>query len=274
MLDIAGKTVLITGASAGVGFAAAQRFLQFGANVAISARNEERLASANSALGSSARVMSITWDAADTSRATEIFDAIEQRFGHLHVLVNNAGCNHRGALESITAEQMLQVIDTNFRAPLLLSRLVLPYLRRAGQGAIVNVASLAGHLPLMHEACYSATKFGLRGFTLSLAQELAGSDISASVVSPGPIDTGFIMDELEDVPDIVLSQPMSSAGEVADLVLACARDGKAERCIPVASGVLTDIAYQFPALARRLRPLLERRGRRAKAVILARRGIV
>lgn len=270
MRDIAGKTVLITGGSAGVGLAAAQRFLQLGANIAISGRNAETLAQAAAMLGSPARVMTLLWDAAEVQRAEEMFAAVESRFGKLHVLVNNAGCNHRGALESLTAAQVQQVIDTNFRAPLLLTHAALPYLRRAGEGAIVNVASLAGHVPLRHEASYSATKFGLRGFSLSLAQELENSEISVSVVSPGPIETGFIMDDIEEVPDIVLSQPMSSAAEVAERIVACVRDGKAERCVPVLSGVLADIVYLFPPLARWLQPMMQRRGQRARALIRAR----
>ena len=274
MQDIAGKTVLRTGGSAGVGLAAAQRFLQLGANIAISGRNPATLAEAARTLGSPARVMTLVWDAVEVQRADEMFAAVEARFGKLHVLVNNAGCNHRGALESLSGAQVLEVIDTNFRAPLLLSHAALPYLRRAGVGAIVNVASLAGHVPLRHEAVYSATKFGLRGFSLSLAQELEDSDISACVVSPGPIDTGFIMDDIEGVPDIVLSQPMSSAAEVADLIVACVRDGKAERCLPVLSGVLADIAYLFPRLARWMKPMLQRRGQRARTLIRARRSRV
>ena len=270
-MEIAGKTVLITGGSAGVGLAAAQRFLQFGANVAITGRDAARLQQAAARLGAGARVATIAWDAADIARAGAVFAEVEQRFGALHVLVNNAGCNHRGVLESLSEQEMLRVVDTNFRAPLALSRAVLPFMRRAGQGAIVNVASLAGRVPLAHESIYSATKFGLRAFTLAIAQELEGSGISASVVSPGPISTGFILDDIDGVPDMVFSQPMSSAEEVAELIVRCARDGKAERALPVLSGWLANIAYLCPPLARALRPALERRGRRAKAMYRARR---
>jgi len=270
-MEIAGKTVLVTGGSAGVGFATAQRFLQFGANVAIVARDEARLGQAAQRLGGGDRVATIAWDAADIARADAVFAGVEQRFGALHVLVNNAGCNQRGVLESLSEAELLRVADTNFRAPLALSRAVLPYMRRAGQGAIVNVASLAGRIPLPHETVYSATKFGLRAFTLALGRELAGSGISASVVSPGPISTGFILDDIDGVPDIVFSQPMSSAEEVAELIVRCARDGKAERALPVLSGWLANIGYLLPPLARALRPAMERRGRRAKAAWRARR---
>jgi hypothetical protein len=135
-------------------------------------------------------------------------------------------------------------------------------MRRAGRGAIVNVASLAGRVPLPHEATYSATKFGLRAFSLALADELHGTGITVSVVSPGPVDTGFIMSDLDHVPDIVLSQPMSTADQIAALVLDCAADGKPERARPRVGGALATLGYIAPPLRRVLRPLLEARGRR------------
>jgi len=265
MLEIRGKTVIVTGGSAGVGLAAARRFLQFGANVAITGRSSEKLEIASRDLGSADRIMTIAWDVTEVDRAEEVFASVEERFGGVHVLVNNAGCNHRGAIEDVSLEHMAQIIDTNLRAPLLLARAALPFIRRAGGGAIVNVASLAGRIPLPHEATYSATKFGLRGFSLAIAQELEGSGISASVVSPGPIETDFILSDLDNMPDIVFSQPMSSAEQIAELILACVRDGKPERAWPVLSGWLTNAGYVFPAIMRRLRPMLVKRGRRAKA---------
>lgn len=272
MFEVRGKTVIVTGGSAGVGLAAARRFLQFGANVAITGRSAERLEIAARELGSAERVMTVAWDVVDTDRAEEVFADVEERFGGVNVLVNNAGCNHRGALENVSLQQMAQIVDTNLRAPLLLTRAVLPFIRRAGGGAVVNVASLAGRMPLPHEATYSATKFGLRGFTLAIAQELEDSGITASVVSPGPIETDFILSDLDNMPDIVFSQPMSSPEEVAELILACVRDGKAERALPVLSGWLTNAGYLVPAMMRRLGPMLARRGRRAKAHYRARGG--
>lgn len=271
MFDIRGRTALVTGASAGVGLAVARRLLQFGANVVLCARDEARLGAAAEGLKAPQRVLALPWDVADTARAPELLERIRAHFGGLSILVNNAGVNHRGDFASLEPRQVSAVIELNLRAPMVLTSLALPMIRAGGHGAIVNVASLAGRVPLAHEACYSASKFGLRAFTLALAQELAGSGVSASVVSPGPIDTGFIMDAIDEVPDIVFSQPMSSAEEVAEAVMACIRDGRPERALPVASGVLSHIAYLFPWLAERIRPALEARGRRSKAVYSARR---
>ncbi|MCG3171129.1 MAG: 3-phenylpropionate-dihydrodiol/cinnamic acid-dihydrodiol dehydrogenase [Pseudomonadales bacterium] len=264
-MDIRGRTALITGGSAGVGLALARALLGAGANVAITGRDGARLDEAAAALGAAERVATIRWDVADVGRADEMFAAVERRFGGLHLLVNNAGCNHRGTLEELTVDEVLHIVDTNLRAPLALTRAALPFIRRAGGGAIVNVASLAGRVPFAHETVYCATKFGLRAFTLALAEELAGSGITASVVSPGPISTGFILDDIDAIPDLVFSQPMSSAEEVAQAILACVRDGRRERALPRTSGWLAHLGYLFPALRRAVAPLMQRRGRRAKA---------
>jgi short-subunit dehydrogenase len=148
---------------------------------------------------------------------------------------------------------------------------VLPYLRARGRGAVGNVASIVGRIPVGHEAVYSATKFGLRAFTFAMQEELEGSGITISAVSPGPVDTGFIMDNLDEVPDLVFAQPMSTAEEVAKLIVDCAADGTVERVIPQITGYLATAGYLFPALRSLMVPLMERRGKEAKAEFRKRR---
>ena len=92
-----------------------------------------------------------------------------------------------------------------------------------------------------------------------------------SVVSPGPVDTGFIGEDLDNVPDLVFSQPMSTAEEIADLILECAADGKIERMRPRLGAYLATVGYVFPSLRRALLPLMERRGRKAKERFRVRR---
>lgn len=264
-----GHTVIITGGSAGIGRAAAQLFADRGANLVLIARRPEPLAAAAAALDIGARVMTEALDvgalAADPRRCQALFDTIAERFGGIHALINNAAVNHRGPVEHLPAEDLAHIVDVNLRTPIVLTRRILPYLRASGGGAIVNVASLAGRTPVPGGATYSASKFGLRAFSLALAQELAGSGISVSLVSPGPVLTDFIMTDLDNVPDLVFSQPMSTAEQVAQAVLACAQDGRAERALPRLSGYLSTLGYLAPGLKRRLDPLLTRLGRRSRA---------
>ncbi len=257
----AGRTVLITGASLGVGEACARAFHAAGANVALVARRREPLLAVAKDLP---RSLVVPADVADLGALRGAVDATVAHFGGLNGLVNNAGAHFRGAVEKRSAEEIAAMVDVNLRAPLVLSRLVLPHLRASG-GFVVNVASLAGKVPLDGAATYSSTKFGLRAFTVAMAEELRGSGVTVSVVSPGPISTGFILAELDEVEDIVFSQTMCSAEDVAAMVLACARDGRVEREFPVSGGKLATLGYLLPSLRRLLKPALVAKGRRAKA---------
>lgn len=258
------RTVIVSGASAGIGAAAARRFADEGANVVLVARGAGPLEAKARELGRLGPVATVCGDVADPAVQERVVEEAVKRFGGVHVLVNNAGMNTRGPLEDHTADDLGKVVDVNLRAPITFSRRVLPLMRKAGRGAIVNVASLAGRVPLAHEAVYSATKFGLRCFSIALAEELRGTGITVSAVSPGPVETNFILGDLDLVPDIVLSQPMVTADEVGALVVECAVDGRVERVTPKVSGALTTLGYVAPALRRALKPLLEAQGRRNK----------
>ena len=256
---------MITGASAGIGAAAARQFVAEGAVVALAARSAAPLQALVSELErAGGRAVAVPTDVAHPQAATRLLATVADRFGGIDVLVNNAGANKRGPIERYTPEELAGVVQVNLIAPIVLTRLVLPYLRTRGRGAIVNVASIAGCIPVGHEAVYSATKFGLRAFTFALQEELEGSGITVSAVSPGPVDTGFIMENLEEVPDVVFAQPMSTAAEVAQLILDCAADGTVERVIPQVTGYLATAGYLFPALRSVMFPLMEMRGKQAK----------
>lgn len=262
--DFEGKTVIITGASAGVGASVARAFAKEKAKLVLLARGQEALEKIVNELSLETEVLGITLDVVDTKACIEMLAKAEAHFGAVHILINNAGCHHRGPVEDNEADKLAFMVDVNLRAPIELSRLVLPYIRRAGSGAIVNVGSLAGRTPMQGSATYAATKAGLRAFTHSLADELRGSGIFVGVVSPGPIDTGFIMSEIDDVEDIVFSQPMSSSEQVADAVMSIARGEEVEIALPAISGLLTTVSYLLPPLRRALRPVLYKKGRKEK----------
>jgi short-subunit dehydrogenase len=258
--DFEGRTVLITGASLGIGRAVAVAFHDAGANVVMVARRREPLAQAASGLE---RALVRPADVVDLVSMRTIVDEAVDRFGGLDGLVNNAGVHVRGTFESRTPEEIAAMVDVNFRAPLVLTRVALPHLRQR-RGFVVNVSSLAGKVPLEGATTYSATKFGLRIFTMALARELRGSGVTVSAVCPGPVDTGFIMDEIDLVEDIVFSQRICTAEHVADMVLACARDGRIERAYPAVASRLATLGYLMPGLRERLKPLLSRKGKRVK----------
>jgi short-subunit dehydrogenase len=243
------KRVIVTGASSGIGAAAAQRFALEGARVVLVARRKALVVAA---------------DVTDPGAMEAMLERTQERFGGVDVLINNAGCHVRGPFEQRCPDELVRMIDVNLKAPVVLCRMVVPLLRRAGSGAIVNVGSLAGRVPSGGAATYSATKFGLRAFSLSLAEELEGSGITVSVVSPGLVDTEFFADQIESVTPLAFSQPMSTAEQVAERILACAFDGRRERAVPRLAGCLCTAGYILPGGRRLLRPWLEKRGRARK----------
>ncbi len=208
-------------------------------------------------------------DVGDLAALDGLVKGVLARFGGLDILVNNAGLNHRGPIARHSARALADVITVNLTAPIYLTRLCADHLRSGG--AVVNVASLAGMIPVHHEAAYSASKAGLRAFTRSVAEELAERGVHVGSVCPGPVDTNFFGD-IDSVPDLVFSQPMHTSEEVAAAVIECITDKVAEIALPAASGKLATLGYLFPALEHILRPMLLKRGAKNKARYKAQKG--
>ncbi len=261
-----GKVALVVGGSSGIGLEAAKKLAARGTRVVLAARREAELLRAAREVGPEASAL--RFDISDLDAAAALPARVREAQGRLDYVVNSAGVNHRGPLLSFPARALTEIVHVNLSAAIALTRGAAEALPRGG--GIVHVASLAGRVPVPNEAAYSASKTGLRAFCRAAGVELEEKGVTISVVSPGPVDTAFLGD-LGDVPDIVLSQPMSTAAEVADAVLECLRTGAAEIALPRSSAALTTLANLFPAIARRLLPTLERRGARRKARYLAQR---
>lgn len=262
-----GSVAIITGASSGIGLAIAQKWVARGGKVALVARTASKLDAIVRELGED-RAARYALDVRDRAALEALPGQVIARFGRIDVLVNNAGLNHRGPIDKFSPSELADVIDTNLTAPIVLTRATAPHVTRGG--SIVQVASIAGMVAVPGEASYCASKAGLRAFSRAVAYELEKRDIHVGCVCPGPVDTGFLGD-LSDVPDIVLSQPMLSVDEVADGVLHCIDERVAELALPRRSGHLATVGYLAPSLAKRIRPMLEKRGAKNKMAILARR---
>jgi len=265
------KTVIITGGSEGVGAATARMFADAGANLMLVARDKKKLDAIAEELRQKTRVEVFAMDVSNAEACVDVFKKASFEFGRVDVLVNNAGYHKRGNVEDVDASDLGNIINVNLKAPIMLSRIALPYLRESGGGAIINVGSLAGRAPIPGSAAYAASKAGLRSFTYALGMELAGSGIKLAVVSPGPIDTGFIMADIDATSDLTFSQPISTAEEVAQAILDLCGNNVREQPMPKISGWLTMIMYLFPGLNPRIRPMLERRGAKVKARLRAER---
>ncbi|MCR9143015.1 MAG: SDR family NAD(P)-dependent oxidoreductase [bacterium] len=267
-----GKVVIVTGASKGVGLMAARGFAAEGAHVVLSARSPGPLKAARQSLPRPEDALVVKADMANLKDAERLIKETIKKFGRIDVLVNNAGYNARGDLEEVALKDVLHILDVNLRAPIAMAKLALPHLQKTG-GAIVNVASIAGCVPVPEEATYSATKAALRWFSMALHEEVAAEGVRVSVVSPGPIDTDFIMNSIDEVPDLVFSQPMCTPEEVAALIVERSVDGARESKIRASSGFLATFAYIFPGVRRALLPTLRKKGARIKARLKKERGL-
>jgi len=259
-----GKTVIVTGGSEGVGAAAARKFAEAGANLMLVARGKKKLEAIAEELRDKTRVEYFAMDVADSDACVDLFKKAQFEFDRIDVLVNNAGYQVRGPVESVDSEDLAKMIDVNLKAPIVLTRIAIPYIRESGGGAIINVGSLAGRTPVPEQATYAASKAGLRAFTYSIAEEMRDSGIKFAVLSPGPIDTGFILSNIDSVSELTLSQPMSTADEVAQAILDLCGNNLREQSMPRVSGMLTTLIYLMPWLGRAIRPVMQRKGARVK----------
>ncbi len=192
MKDLKNLTVAITGASSGIGLEAAKLFATAGCKVALLARTQDRLASAEttiSALG--AEVLALPLDVTDESAVTSTFEKITDRFGPVDILVNNAGVGFATDLSTCSTDDFRAIMETNVTGVFLCSRAVLPAMKQRKSGHIINVSSVVGKVTNPNAPLYCSSKFALNGYTSGLQQQVAADKIRISLVSPSAVDTAY-----------------------------------------------------------------------------------
>lgn len=186
-VEIKGNVVLVTGGASGIGLALAQRFLAAGSKVIICGRREAWL---KTAAEKCPGLVTRRCDLAIPEQRIALATWVVREFPELNVLVNNAGIQRWAELTAPeTWEDKHQEIAINFEAPVHLSLLLLPHLRARARAAIVNVGSGLGLVPLARVAMYSATKAALHSFTMSLRQQLAGTEVQVVEILPPAVNT-------------------------------------------------------------------------------------
>lgn len=199
MSRLADKVALITGAGSGIGRACALAFAREGARVALMGRRHERLEETAAQIGGDALV--VAGDLAskdDIARA--VGDAVA-RFGGLQVLVNNAAVLLPGTAESHTEAEWDESFNVNVRGLWLMSRAVLPHLRRAGGGSIVNISSVLGLVGARNRVAYSASKGAVTLLTKAMALDHAAEQIRVNCICPGIVETELVADFVRKAPD-------------------------------------------------------------------------
>lgn len=223
-MKMAQKTVLVTGASRGIGKAIAVKFAKKNYNVIINCiHNEEQLMQTKREIDSyQVSCLAFVGDMGDMEQCRSLFKKIKKQFGCLDVLVNNAGIAYLGLLQDMTSDDWERVIHTNLTSVFNCCNLAIPGMVTRNFGKIINISSVWGLVGASCEVAYSATKGGINAFTKALAKELAPSNIQVNAVACGAIDTEMNKfleeDELIALVESIPTGRLGTAEEVADLV--------------------------------------------------------
>lgn len=193
MMNFAGKTAVVTGGSRGLGRAVCLELAKGGANVVLCYAGNEAAAkettAACEALG--AKALAVQCNVAKADEVKALMDAAVKEFGRIDILVNNAGFGISGAVEFTSTEDAKSLFDVNFFGMVNMNRQVVPIMREAGHGRIVNLSSVAAPVPIPFQTYYSATKAAVNAYTMALANELRPFGVTVCAVMPGDIHTGF-----------------------------------------------------------------------------------
>jgi len=210
--SLTGEVAIVTGASSGIGAATARELARRGASVVLAARRAGRLSEELQAIRArGGTAIAVPTDMADGNHVKLLVERATETYGSVDVLVNNAGVFWSTALSSSSPDDIVALTQVNLLGAMLATRAVLPGMLRRHHGAIVTVGSLSGRVAM--EPLYCATKYGLRGFSLALRRQLAGTGVSASLVSPGRISTEMTKDIGARLPE-----PQLVARTIANLI--------------------------------------------------------
>jgi NADP-dependent 3-hydroxy acid dehydrogenase YdfG len=188
--NIAGKVVVITGASSGLGEATARLLSAEGATVVLGARRTERIQSlADELTGNGGKALAIQTDVTDIDQVQQLVDAAVQTYGRIDVMINNAGLMPHSPLERRKIDDWNRMIDVNIKGVLYGIAAALPYMQQQKAGHIINVSSVAGHKVRSGGVVYAATKTAVRVISEGLRQEVKPYNIRTTVISPGAVAT-------------------------------------------------------------------------------------
>src|SRR5207245_10427951 len=190
-MELSGKVVVVTGASMGIGEAVAKEFADHGASVVLLSRDANRVEAARGRIGHTDRTLALSCDVRNREEIDRVLSLTLHHFDRIDVWVNNAGS---GILDSVAQLDMAacrETFDTNFFGAVESMLAVIPVMKQQGAGTIINISSVAGHIPLPFHAVYSATKFAMNAFGKAARVELKNFGIHVMTACPGYVRTDF-----------------------------------------------------------------------------------
>ena len=213
---LASKVAIVTGASRGIGRAISVALAQEAATVVLAARSIQKLQeTADKVTEAGGKAEIVVTELTEEESIKNLVKVTNEKFSRLDILVNNAGVTHSAKLEQTITEDWERCMQINALAPFILCREALPLLRKSQAGYIVNIASVVGVKGYPLQSAYTSSKHALRGMTMSLAEELKGSNIRVHLLCPGGVDTELVQKVRPDIKKDELIRPE----EIAELVL-------------------------------------------------------
>ena len=193
MASLEGKVALVTGAGRGIGKAVALLLGRSGCRVVLTARTPDQLDAVQKEISArGGKALTVATDLIKDDEINMLVEKTQQTWGGVDILINNAGWGKRAPVVKAKVEDWDQTFRLNLRAPMVLAKLLLPHMIEKGEGAVINIGSVSGKTGEINGAAYSASKFGLIGFTQSLFEEVREYGIKVAVLLPGFVDTPLI----------------------------------------------------------------------------------
>ena len=217
-----GKVALITGASAGIGWASALALAGEGASLVVTARRQDRLAELEKAIrAAGGKAASIVGDARQEETARQAVELAVSQFGRLDILINNVGVGNYKNLVDTSAEDYDEMVDSNVRSTFLFSRHAVPVMIQQKSGTVLMISSMAGIYGFAGEAVYCATKFAQVGFAQALDKELRPHGIKVGVICPGGVKTEFALGKGRTEQGVAASGMLDPQDVAGAVLLAC-----------------------------------------------------
>jgi short-subunit dehydrogenase len=251
-VELEGKRVLLSGATGGLGRAIAEELAGQGVRLVLSSRRKEELQQLARSLPGGGRSHKVL--VADLAKPGAA-EGLVKDAGNVDALVANAALPATGKLDSFSSEEVERALRVNFESPIMMARALAPKLAKKGEGHIVLIASLAGKVGSPRSSLYNATKFGIRGFSFGLREDLHPHGVGVSIVSPGFVRDAGMFAESGSKPPPGLGT--TTPGKVANAVTRAIRTNRTEIAVaPRRQRFLTEVGYRYPEFAARI----QRRG--------------
>jgi short-subunit dehydrogenase len=253
-MDLAGKIVVVTGASMGIGEAIAKIFADHGASLVMLSRDAARVEAARSRVGHPERTLAMACDVRHREEIDRAIGLTMHHFKRIDVWVNNAGHGLLDSVAEMDSAAFREMFDTNFFGAVAGMQAVIPIMRQQGGGTIINISSVAGHIPLPFHAGYSATKFAMNAIGKAAGVELKKDGIHVLTVCPGYVRTNF-SDNVVRGNERKRVRPESVKGISAERVARATLQGylknKREVIVPWTMQIPVRIYQHFPGLVER-----------------------